>query len=145
MKQCSTCKQVQPLSSFYSRKGASDGLRSQCKSCHIESTIRTRDPAIHRAAVRRYTERLMATNPEKLRERRRRRKHRPYGPKQRARLMLQRAAKKGLVTRPAACERCGAKGRIHGHHHDYAKPLDVLWLCPACHVAEHMRLRGEVS
>ena len=41
----------------------------------------------------------------------------------------------GKLTRKP-CERCGAR-RVHAHHHDYAKPLDVIWLCPPCHRAEH--------
>lgn len=53
-----------------------------------------------------------------------------------------RAAKhKGLIKSPGACEKCGeaerfsATGRslLHGHHHDYSKPLDLEWLCVKCH------------
>lgn len=56
-----------------------------------------------------------------------------------------RAKRRGEIVPPAACERCGATSRIFGHHHDYAKPLDVAWLCHACHGAEHARLRRETA
>jgi hypothetical protein len=40
------------------------------------------------------------------------------------------------------CAACGTTvGRIIGHHHDYSRQLDVTWLCPACHGAEHRVLR----
>ena len=56
------------------------------------------------------------------------------------------AVRSGDLVRPKNCKRCGSnKHKIHGHHSDYDKPLDVIWLCPKCHIAEHKRLReGEV-
>lgn len=37
-----------------------------------------------------------------------------------------------------ACEVCGAT-RVHAHHDDYAKPLDVRWLCAAHHAEWHQK------
>lgn len=34
------------------------------------------------------------------------------------------------------CANCGAD-IVHAHHHDYKRPLDVTWLCVACHKQEH--------
>jgi hypothetical protein len=34
------------------------------------------------------------------------------------------------------CEKCGYH-KSQAHHHDYSKPLDVNWLCFACHRKEH--------
>ena len=46
------------------------------------------------------------------------------------------AVRKGLIIRPDACNRCGAKAtRLEKHHEDYSKPLAIEWLCPACHGA----------
>jgi len=45
--------------------------------------------------------------------------------------------KKGIITRPSICELCHSCGRIIGHHEDYNKPLDVLWLCDSCHKKVH--------
>jgi hypothetical protein len=56
------------------------------------------------------------------------------------------AVQTGLIERPDACERCGARAdeaRIHAHHPDYNQPLKVVWLCTLCHGDEHHRLRAE--
>ena len=47
----------------------------------------------------------------------------------------------GRLWRPSKCSKCRKKGKIHGHHRDYTKPLDVVWLCPRCHGAEHKGTR----
>ena len=58
----------------------------------------------------------------------------------RAQNILEKAIQKGKVTRKEACEFCGSSGvfsngrtAIQGHHCDYNKPLDVIWLCQRCH------------
>lgn len=37
----------------------------------------------------------------------------------------------------APCEVCGTDERVHAHHHDYSRPLDVRWLCFRCHKGSH--------
>lgn len=49
---------------------------------------------------------------------------------------VQDALEMGTLTRQP-CEGCGAT-RVHAHHDDYAKPLDVRWLCPRCHRRHHL-------
>jgi hypothetical protein len=60
---------------------------------------------------------------------------------------VQRALRSGLLVRPETCERCGRVPKrmrngttgIVGHHHDYSRPLDVVWLCRTCHALHHVR------
>src|SRR5215471_2170694 len=39
------------------------------------------------------------------------------------------------------CEVCGDKN-AHGHHDDYAKPLELRWLCPIHHKELHRLMNG---
>lgn len=55
--------------------------------------------------------------------------------KARARAYIQKRVRHGEVKR-LPCVHCGAP-ESQAHHPDYAKPLDVVWLCRACHIAEH--------
>ena len=47
------------------------------------------------------------------------------------------AVRTGRMTRPDSCPRCDSTTRIVGHHEDYSKPLDVLWMCSRCHSRLH--------
>jgi len=58
------------------------------------------------------------------------------------RRLLAKAVYSGKVRKPERCEACGSepgKPRLHGHHTDYKRPLDVIWLCRPCHHEEHRR------
>lgn len=56
--------------------------------------------------------------------------------KNRARYIVANALKYGkLVKQP--CSNCGSTHRIHAHHDDYSKPLDIQWLCDGCHRLKH--------
>lgn len=56
--------------------------------------------------------------------------------------LVQSAIEQGrLLKQP--CSECGATGRIHAHHEDYTKPLDIIWLCGKCHNILHARKSGK--
>lgn len=52
-----------------------------------------------------------------------------------ARRAVGNAIRKGQLVREP-CKYCGDLPTV-GHHPDYSKPLDVVWLCRPCHRAEH--------
>lgn len=52
--------------------------------------------------------------------------------------LVQRALKSGAIVKPDACQECGSSAvKLHAHHDDYAKPLEVRWLCAGCHGRQH--------
>jgi hypothetical protein len=58
-----------------------------------------------------------------------------YEARRRAIATVNNAIRAGKLVREA-CENCGDYP-THGHHDDYSRPLDVRWLCPPCHAAQH--------
>jgi len=50
-------------------------------------------------------------------------------------------AKKLGTLKKEPCRDCGTTTDVMAHHDDYGKPLDVIWLCRMCHIAEHKKLR----
>jgi len=52
-----------------------------------------------------------------------------------ARRAVRDAVRKGILKR-TPCIQCGKK-RVNGHHHDYSKPLSVIWLCRTHHDLLH--------
>lgn len=59
--------------------------------------------------------------------------------RQSARASLLRAVRSGRIERPKSCPRCGKECTVEGHHTDYSKPLDVMWLCRQCHADQARR------
>ena len=48
---------------------------------------------------------------------------------------LTKAIRDGVLT-PVPCEICG-NPKVEGHHEDYSRPLDVIWLCKTHHLEAH--------
>ena len=62
--------------------------------------------------------------------------------KRRAHHIVNNAIRDGRLFKPNKCSLCENAEKIHGHHDDYSKPLDVRWLCVACHKQFHRDLEA---
>lgn len=60
-----------------------------------------------------------------------------YPERVRAHSLLQYAVDIGKIRKPNHCEICLRGGRIEGHHEDYDRPLEVVWVCSWCHNVIH--------
>lgn len=92
----------------------------------------------HNQRVRAYL-----VGPGKPANQERRRLYRQRNPERTAAYRaVNRAVASGRLTKPDRCG-CGRNARVAAHHDDYARPLDVIWLCGACHKARHAMLRRQ--
>lgn len=55
----------------------------------------------------------------------------------RAHKAVENALLRGRLTRSSSCDNCGNARKPHAHHDNYAKPLEVRWLCQSCHATLH--------
>ena len=158
---CTACKIEKPFDEFGNYKKGKWGKREQCKVC-----IRVKNKKYERANpdkmtakhnrwyeknkdhVAEYRRKRYADNPEPFKERsiayRKSKNNEPvkkykykYPHKKRAHLYVELAIEYGHLTRPNNCSKCKIECKPQGHHPDYSKPLEVIWLCPKCHSFEH--------
>lgn len=134
MKTCTKCGTAKPLDDFYVVKGKRDGRDSRCKECvkayqrarsrgnpKVQEYDRQRAKLPHRAKLRaKVGKRWREENPDAYR----------------AQTAVNNAVRDGKI-RKEPCFFCGSKTRVHAHHHNYSKPLNVTWLCPKCHHRLH--------
>jgi len=60
-----------------------------------------------------------------------------YPERVRCRELLKKAKIVGKLQVPNRCQRCNKKTKLHAHHKDYSRPLDVEWYCRPCHRQLH--------
>lgn len=131
MKKCFKCGEAKKLAEFYRHKAMADGHLNKCKAC---AKI---DAGAHRLE-----------NLEKIRAYDRRRGNRQskeyldkyrikFPMKYKAKTMVNNSVRDGkLFSEP--CEICGTEKTV-AHHDNYAKPLNVRWLCQAHHKQWHAK------
>jgi hypothetical protein len=67
----------------------------------------------------------------------------PDPQKRSARVAVGNALRDGKLIKSPDCEVCGTPCDTHGHHDDYSRPLDVVWVCTACHALIHAYWRAQ--
>jgi len=139
MRACTRC-----LSEFEPTPGQIKKSWWYCLACRSianrESRARRKARGTYREPVRSNRPRPAGESLLRKRERDRVRSAKRWGDAQErtkllARRTAQRAIKSGRLF-PQPCESCGVS-QVEAHHGDYAKPLDVRWLCSDCHRKLH--------
>lgn len=132
---CHRCKGYKFPEEMGIRRASENGLNCYCLDCLVIRQQKQWDKDIdHSRAMSRASSIRSYDNCQP----RRKQKSRPYewSIERAARDAVREAVYKGRIVKPERCERCGdptPKKKLHGHHHDYTKKLDVQWCCPKCH------------
>lgn len=137
MKRCSKCGITKEFTEFYRYSEMLDGHLNECKDCKKAATTRRRQahPEVmmtwrnnNREYLRQYTKDWLSAHPDWQKTYRQQ-------PEEQRKCQARRATRKLKHSRPAACQRCCNDSPVlFKHHHDYSKPLDIVWLCQDCHV-----------
>ena len=140
MKTCFKCSQAKPLSDYYKHNRMADGHLNKCKECTKKDSDenfkkKMLDPkwAIKERERQRKKEE-QRRNDGLVKKYEKKKYIKPI-----ANTILGNANRSGSVKR-MPCEICGSK-KSEGHHEDYSKPLDVVWLCSRHHCDRHIHLR----
>lgn len=146
---CRYCKTDKAEGDFYKSSIRSDGKSGDCKEC---IRAKARANRANNIEARREFDRKRANNPDRVQARkdyqrteRGQRKasaaKRAYAERnpsiRQAHNAVNNALRDGKIAKPSCCETCQQEAELHGHHCDYNKPLDVMWLCDPCHKAWH--------
>jgi hypothetical protein len=130
---CIECAADKPSGDYYAHPQMAAGHLGVCKECHKR---RMKVRARTNPAVQEYDRRRAKTPERRQRAAAYEVKWREKNPlAYKAHYQLTNAVRDGRIKK-LPCEFCG-EARTHGHHRDYAKPLDVVWLCAKCHHRLH--------
>ena len=125
MKTCTCCGERKELSEFYTDVWKAHNVSAHCKEC-----MKTRARAYNKTAAG-IAARKKGVSAHKKR----------WPERNAARVAVSKALKKGRLEK-MPCERCGNPD-VQAHHENYAKKLDVSWLCRPCHIERHVAINAE--
>jgi hypothetical protein len=153
MKVCKLCGIEKEYEKFPRHSSYADGYYSRCKECNyaLEKKWRQNNQGKKREIRARYRE----ANREKIREddkkfyeentdkrcqyQKNHKSENAY--KWECYKVYNKAINNGELVRSKKCQICSSKkGKMDGHHHDYSKPLDVIWVCKECHMLIHAKI-----
>lgn len=147
-KKCFKCNDEKPLREFYKHPRMADGYLNKCKECaktdvqlnyiknhdyYVQYEISRRDNPKRLKARRDHSRWIRKNDPE------RNKLYQSGYPKEKRKAAnaVSSALRSGKIIKKP-CIKCGNK-KVQGHHYDYNKPLDVIWLCKKHHSEIHRK------
>ena len=154
---CIGCGRELPIDQFYRHPKMADGYIGKCKECTKKDVVANR---LKKLDYYREYDRQRADLPERVKARKEyykkmkdttesavkksisRKKYKSnYPEKAKAHMEMSHGIRDHKVVKPEVCSVCGKKRKLEGHHYDYSKPLEVIWVCRKCHLQIHKKLR----
>jgi hypothetical protein len=145
---CNKCQILKTEDHYYDNSRGS--MTSYCKPCHVKrcsqrQAQRKKEDPEYRKKMSNYSKQWIRKNRERYNELSREFVKRPLErKKQYARQKLFLAIKNGEIFKRNSCEFCH-NGPTEGHHEDYKKHLDVIWMCRQCHGKLHQQYKIDQS
>ena len=137
MKKCTKCKEEKELNYFAIDRQKKDGLRPRCRECEnteyrekYDSSVELRQKIRVRVKNKKNRKKYPEHNKKRTVE-----YANKYPERIKAVNAVNHAIRDGKMKR-GSCAICGKDG-TQGHHHDYSKPLDIVWLCRSHHILLH--------
>lgn len=131
---CKDCNLEKDIKEFYKHPQTKDGYLNKCKDCVRQRVKNHRDKNIDR--IREYDRARGQTEKRKAKVKSR---NKIYNG-------VRDGLRKGNIVKSKCCEDCGSSEfKLEGHHFDYSKPLEVVWLCKKCHMKRHSKYDEEVN
>lgn len=145
-KKCFKCGEVKKLTSFYKHSQMSGGHVNKCIDCNKSDVKKHREiniDKINEYDRGRYNKNGHRWSDEYLKSEDYKNSkiesnfkfNEKYPYKKKCSTQVASALRRGFLLK-YPCEICGLKNS-QGHHGDYNKPLDVIWLCPKHHKGLH--------
>ena len=168
VKWCYACKEYMNIEHFGKNRRKQDGYATECRACKKIADAKSYQKHRARRLQRmkeykeEHYEEIRIKDIETSRSKRGRKRNRvatkkyynthkeivgkrvkegyvKYPEKYRSRTAFRNACKCGKIQRPKECQQCFIECTPDGHHEDYSKPFEVVWLCKGCHGKMHRR------
>jgi len=151
MQTCNKCFKELPLTEFHKHPGFPLGVRKTCKACACANSKKWyEENREHHLEVCKEWQKnnrpKILENKRKARAERKKRMEIEYtkthSDRIKARQRLGYLLYTGEVKKLDHCQVCGCHSEeIEGHHYDYKKPGEVIWVCKSCHGWIHRKYR----
>jgi len=150
--QCSACNDSLPVHSFHKDESKKTGRQGKCKSCcsryskswYLQNYTTQRK--IHSEWRNKNKPQIdiyqKVNQPSRTIQQRKRRQQNPIVHRAHRKVKYAIATGKLIVGLCAHCGISPKKVKMHAHHEDYNKPLEIIWLCPSCHRISHSENRA---